>query len=64
MKMFYFNLKLVQLQLVDKLAHIPQPFYTKWMQSAKKILSIDNWARLGLIFMFLFFTFKYWFFSV
>ena len=49
-----FNLKLVQLQLVDKLAQIPQPFYTKWMHAAKNLLSIDNWAKMGLVLLFLF----------
>ena len=49
-----FNLKLVQLQLVDKLAQIPQPFYTKWMHAAKNLFSIDKWAKMGLVLLFLF----------
>lgn len=49
-----FNLKLVQLQLVDKLAQVPQPFYQKWITSFKNIMSIDLWAKIGLIFLFTF----------
>ena len=56
-----FNLKLVQLQLVDKLAQIPQPFYTKWMMKVKKIMPIDEWAKMGLFFILLFSIFSIWF---
>ena len=49
-----FNLKLVQMQLVDKLAEVPQVFYQKWVESIKNKLTIDQWAKLGLIFLFLF----------
>lgn len=49
-----FNLKLVQLQLVDKLAHVPQPFYQKWIKSFKNIMHIDSWAKTGLFFLFTF----------
>jgi len=49
-----FNLKLVQLQLVDRLAVIPTPFYTKWMSQLKLLFSIDQWAKIGLLFFFLF----------
>lgn len=49
-----FNLKLVQLQLVDKLAQVPQPFYRKWMTSLKNVMSIDDWAKVGLLFLFIF----------
>ena len=49
-----FNLKLVQLQLVDKLAVVPMVFYQKWMETIKKRLSIDQWAKFGLFFLFLF----------
>ena len=50
----FFNLKLVQLQLVDKLAEVPQVFYQKWADSIKNKLTIDQWAKFGLIFLFLF----------
>lgn len=49
-----FNLKLVQLQLVDKLAEVPQLFYQRWLSSIKNLFSIDQWAKLGLVFVFLF----------
>jgi tetratricopeptide (TPR) repeat protein len=57
-----FNLKLVQLQLVDKLAQIPQPFYSKWMVKAKNILPVDGWAKMGLFFLLLFSILIIWFF--
>ena len=56
-----FNLKLVQLQLVDRLAVIPTPFYTKWMTSIKQVFSIDQWAKLGLVFLFVFSLAISWF---
>jgi len=49
-----FNLKLVQLQLVDKLAEVPQAFYQKWAEGLKNMLTIDQWAKLGLVFLFIF----------
>ena len=56
-----FNLKLVQLQLVDNLAQLPEPFYTKWIVKTKNLLSIDAWAKMGLLFMFLFSILISWF---
>jgi len=52
-----FNLKLVQLQLVDKLAEVPQAFYQKWAEGIKSMLSIDQWAKLGILFLFIFCVF-------
>jgi tetratricopeptide (TPR) repeat protein len=52
-----FNLKLVQLQLVDKLAEVPQAFYQKWAEGIKNMLAIDQWAKLGLVFLFTFCVF-------
>lgn len=52
-----FNLQLVQLQLVDKLAEVPQAFYQKWAEGIKNIFTMDQWAKLGLLFLFIFFVF-------
>jgi len=49
-----FNLHLVQLQLVDKLAKVPQPFYQKWIINIKNLRTIDQWAKIGILFLFLF----------
>ncbi|MDG1849653.1 MAG: tetratricopeptide repeat protein [Flavobacteriales bacterium] len=49
-----FNLKLVQLQLVDKLAEVPMVFYQKWAEGIKNKMSIDQWAKLGVVFLFIF----------
>ena len=49
-----FNLHLVQLRLVDKLAQVPQPFYLKWISSVKNLMSIDLWAKSGILFLFVF----------
>ena len=35
-----FNLHLVQLRLVDKLAQVPQPFYQKWISNIKNLMNI------------------------
>ena len=58
-----FNLKLVELQLVDKIAQIPQPFYFKWIVKAKNLLSLDGWTKTGLFFVFLFSIFLIFFFT-
>ena len=49
-----FNLHLVQLRLVDKLAQVPQPFYQKWISNIKNLMSIDLWAKSGILFLFVF----------
>jgi len=49
-----FNLQLVQLQLVDKLARVPQPFYRKWLSSIMNLRSIDQWAKIGILLLFVF----------
>ena len=49
-----FNLHLVQLRLVDKLAQVPQPFYQIWISSVKNLMSIDYWAKAGILFLFIF----------
>jgi tetratricopeptide (TPR) repeat protein len=49
-----FNLHLVQLRLVDKLAQVPQTFYQKWISSIKNLMSIDLWAKAGILFLFIF----------
>jgi tetratricopeptide (TPR) repeat protein len=51
-----FNLGLTQLKLVDKLAVVPQPFYKKWISSLKNILTVDEWSKVGLLMMYLFFV--------
>ena len=49
-----FNLHLVQLRLVDKLAQVPKPFYQKWIINIKNLRTIDQWAKIGILFLFLF----------
>ena len=49
-----FNLQLVQLQLVDKLAQVPLPFYQKWISVINNIRTIDQWAKIGILFLFIF----------
>jgi hypothetical protein len=52
-----FNLQLVQLQLVDKLAEVPQTFYQNWSHGVKNLRTIDQWAKLGLLFSIVFCVF-------
>ena len=56
-----FNLKLVQLQLVDRLAVVPLPFYTKWMDTIENLFEIDQWAKIGVVYFLTFCIFLLYF---
>lgn len=57
-----FNLSLVQLKLIDKFPQIPLIFYKEWTREFTKSLSIDDWAKIGLVFLFFFCVFVSYFF--
>ena len=52
-----FNLSLVQLKLVDKFPQVPLIFYKEWIHSFTNSLSIDDWAKTALVFLFFFCVF-------
>lgn len=43
-----FNLKLVNLKVVDKIEPLPQLFFVEWWISIKNIFSADKWGMLGI----------------
>lgn len=49
-----FNLSIVKLQLVDKLAHVPLPLHQQWFSSLVGMLSINAWAYITVLFTILF----------
>ncbi|TAH24285.1 MAG: tetratricopeptide repeat protein [Cytophagales bacterium] len=46
-----FNLKLIQLKVVDKINPLPQLFYKKWWNSLISTYSFDFWAKLSILFL-------------
>ena len=48
-----FNLQMANLKIVDKMDAIPQMFYQDWWENFKNIFSMDGWAWLAIISVFL-----------
>ena len=48
-----YNLKLVQLKIVDKIDTIPSLFFKKWLNNITLLLDFDNWAIICLILVWL-----------
>ena len=36
--------------MVDRLAVVPLPFYTKWMDTIENLFEIDQWAKIGVVY--------------
>ena len=45
-----FNLKLANLNTVDKIEPIPKLFYEQWWDSYISSFSSDNWSKIGIVF--------------
>lgn len=50
------NIELSNLHIEDKLDIVPEMFYTKWMHSLYRLLSINGWFSLFVLLFFLFFV--------
>lgn len=48
------NLEIARLKTVDKVTPVPDIFFVAWIKSLMNTLSIDAWAKLGIIFFVLF----------
>ncbi len=44
-----FNLKIANLQTVDKIKTIPKPFFTEWWHSVRGVLSSGMWGGLAIL---------------
>ncbi|HNZ41936.1 MAG TPA: tetratricopeptide repeat protein [Bacteroidales bacterium] len=51
-----FNINVANTKIIDKIEELPQPFYKRWLTGFRQSLSVDTWAVLSLIFLFVFFT--------
>lgn len=49
-----FNLSIVKLQLVDKLAQVPLPMHLRWLNKIVSLVSINTWAYITVLFISLF----------
>lgn len=47
------NLKMANLQIIDKIEPVPQVFYARWYDSISEKLNSDTWAWLSVIFIWL-----------
>ena len=52
-----FNLSLVKSKLVDKIPQVPLIFYKEWTRKFTNSLSVDDWAKIALVFIFIFCVF-------
>jgi tetratricopeptide (TPR) repeat protein len=50
------NLKIANARIVDKVEPVPLIFYERWWKSIVNWQNADNWAKTGIILLFLFFT--------
>ncbi|MCD8183742.1 MAG: tetratricopeptide repeat protein [Bacteroides sp.] len=56
------NLEIARSKTVDKIAPVPDIFFVAWIKSLINCLSVDAWARLGVIFFMLLLVSLYLFF--
>lgn len=43
------NLEIANLAVSDKIEKLPEPFYTRWWNSLKSLLSADGWAWVSIV---------------
>jgi tetratricopeptide (TPR) repeat protein len=48
-----FNLKIANTKITDKIEPIPELFYKRWYKKLTESLSVDKWAKTGLVCLFL-----------
>lgn len=46
------NLEIARSKTVDKVASVPDIFFVAWTKSLINCLSVDVWAKLGIVFLF------------
>jgi tetratricopeptide (TPR) repeat protein len=48
-----FNLRIANTKITDKIETVPELFYKRWYKSLIESFSVDKWARIGLVSLFL-----------
>jgi len=48
-----FNLRIANTKITDKIEAVPELFYKHWYKSLIESFSVDKWARIGLVSLFL-----------
>ncbi len=52
-----FNIQVCNTKIMDKIEELPQPFYKRWIVQFRQWFSMDVWATMSVVFLFLFFIF-------
>lgn len=55
------NLEIARAKTVDKVSEIPEIFFVSWIKSLINVLSVDAWAKLGIVCFLLLLTACYFF---
>ncbi|MEI6852214.1 MAG: tetratricopeptide repeat protein [Bacteroidota bacterium] len=50
-----FNIQVCNARIIDKIEELPQPFYIQWLADFRFLFSIDVWAVISVVMLFLFF---------
>lgn len=51
----HFNIQVANARIIDKIEELPLPFYKKWFSEFRLWFSIDTWAVISVVSLFLFF---------
>lgn len=46
------NLEIARSKTIDKVVSVPDIFFVAWVKSLTNCLSVDAWAKLGIVFLF------------
>lgn len=55
------NLEIARSKMIDKVVSVPDIFFVAWVKSLTNCLSVDAWAKLGIVF---FYSFAYLVFPI
>jgi tetratricopeptide (TPR) repeat protein len=50
-----FNIQVCNTKIIDKIEELPRPFYKRWFEDFRFWFSIDVWAVISVVMLFLFF---------
>lgn len=53
MQIFAANLEIARSKTIDKVVSVPDIFFVAWVKSLTNCLSVDAWAKLGIVFFIL-----------
>jgi tetratricopeptide (TPR) repeat protein len=50
-----FNIQVCNARIIDKIEELPRPFYKRWIENFRFWFSIDVWAVISVVMLFMFF---------